>query len=501
MNDLGPSLSTTLRDAIATHARAGRTAFITTDEQVSYARFGDLVDAYAAGFERAGIIRGEFVGLAATKSVEAIAAFFGAMQAGACASYMEARISVEEMAARMEAVGMRTLVCDDPELMAASASTLAGIGAQVVALDTLRSGGSFIDDTLVGSDRALLLFTSGSTGRPKGVLLSHTNLLCNAYGVIAHTQVTTADRLLHVMPLHHTNGVNNQLLVPLLSGAGIALVERFRADDIMACLRRFQPTYMTGVPTMYSRMLPKLVPGERFPSLRFLRCGSAPITASLHAEIEAAFGVPLLVSYGLSEATCTTTMNPPAQRRIGSIGTVLEGQELALFVPDTAQRVAPGAEGEIRIRGPVLMLGYVGSDATSPVIDGWLRTGDLGRFDNAGFVTITGRIKDVIIRGGENLSPGLIESCLATHPSVRECCVVGVSDQDLGEVPVAFVVANEGETIDPAALREHVLHGLSRVYVPAQIRELPAFPTGSMGKVDKKTLKHMATAMPEMLAG
>ncbi|WP_426700785.1 class I adenylate-forming enzyme family protein [Rhodanobacter sp. Col0626] len=467
---------------------------------MSYEEFGQLVDAYAAGFARAGVARGDFVGLATTKSVHAIAAFFGAMQAGGCPCFMEARISVDELVTRMGAVGMRMLVCDDPALMVSTASALTTFGASVVALDAVQAIGSFIDSTLTGDDRALLLFTSGSTGRPKGVLLSHANLLCNAHGVAAHTQVTAADRLLHVMPLHHTNGVNNQLIVPLLCGAQIVLIERFRADDIVDCLRRFEPTYVTGVPTMYSRMLPKLAAGERFPSLRFLRCGSAPITTSLHEEIEAAFGVPLLVSYGLSEATCTSTMNPPSGRRIGSIGTVLDGQELALFKPGTDERVADGMEGEIRIRGAALMLGYIGAEVASPVVDGWLRSGDLGCFDDAGFVTITGRIKDVIIRGGENLSPGLIESYLQTHPSVRECCVIGTADADLGEVPVAFVVAKEGDAIEAVALQEHVLHGLSRVYVPAHIHVLSALPTGSMGKVDRNALKRMANVATDVLA-
>lgn len=488
------SLSSLLHEALQEHAAAGRRAFLVGNDKIGYAEFARRVEQFATGFAAQRLHRGDFVGIASAKTVDCVAAFFGAMRAGLCPTVMEARIAPEETAARMSAVGMTLLVCDDEGMIAEVSPVLAGIGARAASLPTLAVEGRFDPPGLHTDDRALLLFTSGSTGRPKGVVLSHGNLLANASGVIAHTQVTDADRLLHIMPLHHTNGINNQLVAPLLAGAEIALVERFRADDMVECLRHYEPTYVTGVPTMYSRMLPKLEPGERFASLRFLRCGSAPITPALHEAIEDAFGVPLIVSYGLSEATCTTTMNPPRARKVGSIGTVLEGQELALFQPGGDEQVARGQDGEIRIRGPVLMQGYVGTDVESPIVDGWLRTGDLGRFDDDGYITITGRIKDVIIRGGENLSPGLIENQLEKHPAVKECCVVGVTDADLGEVPVAFVVAQAGCEVDTDALREHVQHGLSRVYVPARIHVLATLPTGSLGKVDRNRLKQLAVA-------
>lgn len=486
------SLSSVLHQDLGEHAAAGRTAFLVGKEKIGYADFARRVERFAAGFAAQHLHRGDFVGIASAKTVDCVAAFFGAMRAGLCPTVMEARIAPEELAARMGAVGMTLLACDDDTALAEIAPALADVGAHAVSLAALPTDERFDHPTLHTDDRALLLFTSGSTGRPKGVVLSHGNLLANARGILAHTRVTDADRLLHIMPLHHTNGINNQLVAPLLAGAEIALVERFRADDMVDCLRRYEPTYVTGVPTMYSRMLPKLEPGERFASLRFLRCGSAPITPALHEAIEDAFGVPLIVSYGLSEATCTTTMNPPGARKVGSIGTVLEGQELALFQPGGNERVPEGQDGEIRIRGPVLMQGYIGTDVESPIVDGWLRTGDLGRFDEDGYVTITGRIKDVIIRGGENLSPGLIENQLEKHPAVKECCVVGATDADLGEVPVAFVVTHAGCEVDIETLREHVQNGLSRVYVPARIHVLATLPTGSLGKVDRNRLKQLA---------
>jgi acyl-CoA synthetase (AMP-forming)/AMP-acid ligase II len=467
---LSRSLGARLRAAIAGHAREGRTAVVLADRSIGYAELGERIDAFAGAARAHGVARGELVGVDLPRGVDAVAMFFGLMQAGACACFIEPRLSPEAVAERMAAVGMARRI---------DAAQAAG----------WRHAPAFIDEGLAPDDLAMMQFTSGSTGRPKGVLLTHGNLLCNAEGIIAHTGLGPGDRLLHVMPLHHTNGVNNQLVAPFIAGASVALVERFRAEEAAGHIARFAPTYMTGVPTMYSRMLPHLGDTGRLASLRFLRCGSAPITEALHRQIEAAFGVPLVVSYGLSEATCTSTMNPPGARRVGTVGTVLAGQQVALFQPGCVAPVPSGGEGEICIGGPALMKGYLGAGDEQPIRDGWLRTGDLGRFDAEGYLAITGRIKDVIIRGGENLSPQLIEGVLAQHAAVKACCVVGRSDADLGEVPVAFVALRDGCTAAPAELQGLVGERLARMYVPAEIRFVDALPENSVGKVDRKALR------------
>ncbi|GLS45670.1 class I adenylate-forming enzyme family protein [Methylobacterium brachythecii] len=487
---MAESISGRLRAAMARYASAGLTA-ITIPETVGYGALRDTIDAYAAGFHAWGVARGMTVGVIAPKSLAGIAAYFGAMQAGACACFLEPGLAPEALAEQAEVVGMRHLVVDETLIERFTVPALAALAIKPLA--AVRGEGAYVDEALGPQDNAMLLFTSGSTGRPKGVLLRHGALICNAEGVLSHTGTSPEDRLLHVMPLHHTNGVNNQLIVPFLAGASLILADRFKPEIAIEHLRRDGPTYMTGVPTIYARMLPHLTDGERFPNLKFLRCGSAPITPALHEQIEAAFGVPLVVSYGLSEATCTSTMNPPKARKIGTIGTVLAGQELRLFNPVTDAPAPEGGEGEIRITGPALMAGYLGS-TDQPIVDGWLRTGDLGRFDADGFLAITGRIKDVIIRGGENISPALIERQLATHPAIRDCCVVGAPDADLGEVPVAFVVLREGESLDEAGLKDFIRGSLARIYVPAQIRSLDILPTNGVGKTDRKSLRSLLAA-------
>lgn len=464
-----------LREAMTRHAAAGRTALIIAESgrRIGYGDLLVAIQAYAAGARD--LAKGQFAGILAPRGPEAIAAFFGLMQAGLCPCFMEPRIAPEVTSDRMDSVGMTLLF--DGEALAA-----------------LKCPGA-ADYEPVPDEAAMMLFTSGSTGRPKGVVLSHANLACNARGVLAMTEVSECDRLLHVMPLHHTNGVNNQLLVPFLAGATVVLAERFEAEQVPGLIEAHGVTYMTGVPTLYSRLLPHMAGRTPFPSLRFLRCGSAPITPELHREIEAAFGVELVVSYGLSEATCTSTMNPPGRRKIGTVGQVLAGQQVRLFQPGTTDEVGEGEEGEICIGGPSLMTGYVGDGVEQPFDRGWLRSGDLGRFDEEGYLSITGRIKDVIIRGGENLSPALIEGALAAHEAVQACCVVGCPDSDLGEVPVAFVVLRAGMGATAEGLQSHVGERLKRIYAPAAVHFVAALPEIGVGKVDRKALRQRLREM------
>ncbi len=489
------SLSHLLRDRIARHAQAGRTALLDGTGSLSYAGLGTSIDGYASAFR--GAVRGALVGVPATRSAESIARFFGVMQAGGCPCFVEPRLPAEALLARARAVGLRRIVVEHES--AAMARDLEHGGLQVHrATDLLRESRKSASETVspesIGpADVAMMQLTSGSTGLPKGVLLTHDNLLRHAAGIIERTALTAADRLLHVMPLHHTNGVNNQLVAPFLAGATVVLVERFRAEDVEDQIAAHGVTYLTGVPTMYSRMLPHLRDQARLRSLRFLRCGSAPITLRLHEEVEAAFGVPLVVSYGLSEATCTSTMNPVGARRIGTVGTALRGQRIRIFTPESDEKTAPGAEGEIRIAGPCLMRGYAGEESQSPIRGGWLRTGDLGCFDGDGYLTVTGRLKDVIARGGEDLSPRAIENVLERHPGVAACCVVGAPHPDLGETPVAFVVRSGAEPVNAAELTALVRDGLSRGHTPTAVRFLESLPVNAVGKVDRKALRASST--------
>jgi malonyl-CoA/methylmalonyl-CoA synthetase len=473
--------------------RRDRIALVSADASFTYGQLAEHAGKVAAALHGAGVARGAIVAIAMERTLDAVLALFGVLMAGGCPCPLEPRLSIEETHTRFTAVGVDWLLYDASQADYASDLRF-GPSLAYEALDT---DGAFLDLALTAADRALLLFTSGSTGRPKGVLLSHGNLLANVAGVIPHSGLSEDDVLLHVMPLYHTNGLNNQLFAPLLAGARVALATRFKADDMPALLEAFRPTIITGVPTMYSRMLAQPFSAASHAQLRMARCGSAPLTPDLQAQVEAKLGCPMVVSYGLSEATCTSTMNPPTGRKVGSVGTVLAGQQVCLFAPNSTTPVAPGTDGEICIGGPNLMLGYLGADPgqADATRDGWLHTGDLGRFDNDGFLFITGRIKDVIIRGGENLSPILIENTISADPQVLSCIVVGKADADLGEVPVAFVIPAAGAVIDAGYVQQIVASRLPRIYRPQEVYFVDRLPETAVGKIDRKALVARVRAM------
>jgi acyl-CoA synthetase (AMP-forming)/AMP-acid ligase II len=484
-----PNLVAALRARWTDPARVASLALIHDTQALTYGELAARVSGIAGWLRERGVRKGDFVGLAMERSPAQVLALLGALTAGACPCPLEPAISADETRRRVTAVGLSWMLHDAAHSELASRCGLPD--ARRLGWDKDREDGRIgaapcWETGVSPDDPALLLFTSGSTGQPKGVLLNHRGLSCNARGVAAHTGLRPDDRLLHVMPLHHTNAINNQLLAPFYAGASVALGGRFRAEHMPGLMSRFAPTIITGVPTMYSRMLDLSFAPADLARLRFARCGSAPITEALHRKIEDFLGCPLIVSYGLSEATCTSTMNPPHARRIGTVGTVLPGQRVFLRRPD-GETAAPGAEGEICIAGDNLMTGYLGAQDKG-TRDGVLRTGDLGRFDDDGYLSITGRIKDVIIRGGENISPVQIERALAAMPGIAACAVVGGPHADLGEVPVAFVVARNGDAIDESLLRGEMLRLLGRIYVPERFIAVDALPENAVGKIDRTAL-------------
>jgi len=468
-----------------------RQALWTEERCLDYAQLEDAVARAAGLFLGNGLKRGERVGLLASRTAASASAVLGVMAAGGAICVLDERLPAAELQARLQSAGIGWLLADAEHFPLATAVKPR---AMLRLEDAAQANPHLIEDLCLDDD-ALLVLTSGSTGHPKAVLLTHGNLLSNARGVVERTDITPADRVLHNMPMHHTNGVNNQLIVPWACGATVVMLDHFRAETFFAEVHRHRPTYFTGVATHFSRLLAFTPPPGSLSSVRFARGGAAPLNAELHRKIEAHLGMPLVMSYGLSEGTCTCTMNPPAARKVGTVGTALYGQRVAIFAPGTDAPAATNAEGEICIAGPSVMKGYVPADAHADgpsIRHGWLRTGDLGQLDADGYLTVTGRLKDIIIRGGENLSPGRIEEVLTAHAAVRACCVVGAPDADLGEVPVAFVTTNSGQNIPERDLKDQVASRLPPSWVPARVTVLEALPENSVGKIDRQALRKLA---------
>lgn len=476
--------------------RAEAIALCDDSHAYTYLQLHHAVGGCAGWLRAQGVREGDRIAIAMERSAQMAVMILGVMAAGACPCPLEPMLGTEEATRRTVTATLKWIVIDaahgDVSLQCGMPSDRCLVYTQA-AEEHAADWHTEIDPQCAG----FLLFTSGSSGAPKGVLQNHRGMLVNANGIAKRTGLSAHDKLLHIMPLHHTNGINNQLLAPLLAGSCIVLASRFKAENMPELLERHHPTIVTGVPTMYSRMLPLEFSRESLKDLRMLRCGSAPITEELHRRIEAKFGLPLVVSYGLSEATCTSTMNPPGARRIGSVGTPLEGQTVFLRGALGAPVLQAGQEGEICIAGPSLMTGYLldGVAGVPDPVGETLSTGDLGRFDEDGYLYITGRLKDVIIRGGENLSPGLIEEVIARVSGVAACCVVARAHADLGEVPVAFVVRQEdrnGKELSFGAIADAVSMRLSRAHRPADVLFLQALPENGTGKVDRKRLRELA---------
>ncbi len=338
-------------------------------------------------------------------------------------------------------------------------------------------------------DTALLMYTSGTTGTPKGVLLSHANLLASARAVVAWHGLTQDDRVLSSLPLYHINGQVIATLAPFVSGGSIVAPHRFSTTNWWDLVEKHKCTWINMVPTIISYLLN--TPETRsFPQLRFGRSASAPLPPEHHKAFELRFGIPVIEAMGMTECASTVFCNPhDARRRYGSPGLPL-GVEAAV-VDDTGQYLADTATGELVLRGPNVMSGYFKApEKTAEAIDadGWLRTGDLGYRDADGFYFVTGRLKELIIKGGENIAPREIDEALLSHPDVLEAAAFGIPDANYGQDIAAAIILKPGAAYDKIALDAFCLRELGKFKTPRRWHVVTDLPKGPSGKVQRLKL-------------
>jgi len=339
---------------------------------------------------------------------------------------------------------------------------------------------------------ALILYTSGSTGRPKGAVLSHAALdaaLVSWAGPVMG--LTGTDCVLATLPLSHSFGINGALLAPILAGARVAIVESFTPAAALAAIAQHGVTVFPGVATMFRRLLdtPALDPSE-LTTLRIAVSGAAPCPWDLAQEWRARTGVRILRGYGMTELFRPISYRADDARDLPeSIGRPVPGVELRI-VDDAGRPQPPGETGELWIRSPAVMEGYLeAQEETRAVLaDGWFRTGDLASISSDGFVAIAGRKKELILRGGYSVVPAEVEAVLLAHPAVAEAAVVGEPHPDLGEEVVAFVTLRAGAPVDPAALIAHCRERLAGYKYPRRVTVLDALPKSATGKVLKTQL-------------
>ncbi|GGK97096.1 long-chain-fatty-acid--CoA ligase [Streptomyces flaveus] len=422
------------------------------------------------------------IAVALPNRLELVVIMFAAWRLGAAVTPVNPGLTDAEARHQIEDSGAKVVITDDR-----------GMGTLDVAAFADTPADRSPDAVSPASDAlALIIYTSGTTGRPKGVMLDHANIAAMCRMIVDGIGLDETDHSLLVLPLFHVNGIVVSVLSPLLAGGRATIAGRFRAPAFFASVEAAGPTYFSAVPAIYAMLVS--LPDDVRPdtsSLRRAICGAAPMPAELIARFENRFGVPVVEGYGLSEGTCASTLNPPAgPRRPGTVGLPLPGQTVAVMDAE-GHLLDAGSVGEVVVRGPNVMRGYLGlpDETARTVVDGWLHTGDVGRFDTDGHLVLVDRIKDMIIRGGENIYPKEIENVLHTHPAVLEAAVVGAPEPVLGEVPVAYVTLLPGAAATAEELVDHCRGSLARVKVPVSVVVTESLPKNPVGKIDKPRLR------------
>lgn len=499
----------TLRDALARHAAARPDApFLFAPETgrvLTYAELERQARLLACFLAAMGLNKGDKVGLLLPNAYQTAALFLGSMIGGyVCVPFnlLAQRSQLEYVFAHSDCKVLFTAREYEARVAEALPRTR---GPEVIVIDP-DAPELFLEDHLprsnplppAANDPALLMYTSGTTGTPKGALLSHANLVAGGRSVSQWHGLGPGDRVLSALPLYHINGQCIATISTLLSGGAIVLPHRFSVHEWWDLVDRYQVTWINMVPTIIAYLLNAASPGasRSFPSVRFGRSASAPLPPEQHQAFEQTFGIPVIEAMGMTECASTVFANPqdPARRKYGSPG-VPCGVEVKV-VDMEGRELSAGEPGEILLRGPNVMQGYYKApELTAQAIDrgGWLRSGDLGYRDADGYYFITGRLKELIIKGGENIAPREIDEVLLQHPAVLEAAAVGVPDADYGQEIFACVVLKPGRQCSEAELHEFCVNQLGKYKTPKRIRLVDELPKGPSGKVQRLKLVDAAS--------
>jgi long-chain acyl-CoA synthetase len=457
------------------------------------AEFATRVRAAAEVFCDHGVGSGDVVAALLANRVELVVAMFAAWRVGAALTPINPALTAGEAAFQIEDSGARVVFHEGAII---NVPGVAAIDAAALPVTPARLDGSAATDS---DALALLIYTSGTTGKPKGVMLDHANLTAMVRMITTALELTSADRSLLMLPLFHVNGILVSVLSPLAVGGSTTITGRFSPSTFFDTVEAVRPTYFSAVPAIYAMV--SALPDDVRPdtsSVRFAVCGAAPMPAELIARFEDRYGIVLVEGYGLSEGGCASTINPiHGPRKPGTVGQPLPGQQVALLGAN-GQPTEEGP-GEVIVRGPNVMRGYLHQpEETARTLDGgWLHTGDVGCFDDDGYLVLVDRVKDMIIRGGENIYPKEIENILYRHPAVLEAAVVGRPHDVLGEEPVAFVALRTPGSATPEELIEQCGAALARYKVPRALTILDALPKNPVGKIDKRALRRLVAHAPD----
>ncbi|KAK8215246.1 hypothetical protein M8818_002258 [Zalaria obscura] len=469
---------------------------------VSYKRLSADIYAFQQKLARLGVAPASAVSIALPNSYPFIVAFLAASWQRAIAAPLNPAYKQSEFEFYIDDLKSAVVLVprgqgDGPAVKAAKKYKAAVAecywDGQEVVLDVkdegkLKGNGNKMVETAQPGDVALVLHTSGTTGRPKAVPLSHKNLARTMNNIVRTYQLTPQDRTMLVMPLFHVHGLLAGFLAPLLSGGSVIVPPKFSASEFWRDFNEHKANWYTAVPTIHQILLKSPLPSP-MPKIRFIRSCSSPLSPKVFHELEKTFEAPVLEAYAMTEAAHQMTSNPlpPAQRKPGSVG-LGQGVEVKILDQD-GKEVAQGKEAEICIRGENVTAGYLNNpeaNKSSFTAEGFFRTGDQGKKDEDGYVIITGRIKELINKGGEKISPIELDNTLMQNPKVSEAVSFAIPDDMYGQEVAVAVVLKEGQKLGSEELKSWMAERVAKFKLPKKVYFTNVMPKTATGKIQRR---------------
>lgn len=468
--------------------------------KITYADLFARSAQYAGALQKLGVKAGDRVAVQVEKTPDTLMLYLGTIRAGGVFLPLNTAYTPAEIGYFVGDAEPAVFICD-PARADVLAGTAQKAGARLHTLDQNGEGSlSLLADQMPtdydnrpceDDDLAAILYTSGTTGRSKGAMLTHGNLASNSQTMVKYWQFTEDDVLLHALPIFHTHGLFVATNCLMMAGGSMLFLPKFDLDQVLAALPK--ATAMMGVPTFYTRLLAS----DRFTRdvaahMRLFISGSAPLSAEVHKEFRERTGHAILERYGMTETNMNTSNPYDGARRPGTVGFPLPGVGLRVVDARTGRELPDGEVGIIEIKGPNVFLGYwrmPEKTAQEFRADGYFITGDMGRVDEDGYVSIVGRSKDLIISGGFNVYPAEVEALLDELPGVAESAVIGVPHPDFGEAVVAVLAPKPGAELGQDAVQASLNDRLAKFKQPKKVHVLEALPRNTMGKIQKNVLR------------
>jgi long-chain acyl-CoA synthetase len=467
--------------------------------ETSYAQLNEKANRVATALMGLGVKPGDHVALCAPNSGDWLVFYFGVLKAGAVAVALSSMLSKDELALLVKHSQPRIIYTEDERLDALAQFKGPGGLEKIISprgdldLQQLMDKGSpsFKAVETSRSDTAAILYTGGTTGIPKGVMLTHENINTSAHNVAFSERSTEADRALCFLPFNHVFGQMHIMNATILSGGCLEILPAFDLDRVLNILAAGRATKLFAVPTVYVRLLGVEGLKEKIGAVRYSFSAAASMAAEIVRQWKDRTGLTIHEGYGLTESASAVTYNHYYRHVIGSIGTTVPGVEVQIR-DEQGQLLGQGKEGEICIRGRNIMKGYLDNpEGTKEAFwkNDWFRSGDIGVFDENGYLYIVDRVKDMIITGGENVYPREVEEVLYTRPEVQECAVIGLPDKEWGERVTAYIIPQPGKTIDKDDLKSFLKTRLAPFKVPKEFHAVSELPKSPAGKILKRELR------------